>query len=143
MLGAKLRLEAAGSRDDVRRILDWFLMGDLDEVSLGKRVVTIGKFLGHGVFDDWSMSALGRACGETPQAMQERVEVLCEDPLRRSGSKGKAVWQQPEWQRSKSREAQKEHYRKGGRKKKGAKKAARKITKKQGRKNENTRKSND
>lgn len=128
MLGARLRLEAAGSREDVRRILDWFYLGDLEDVALGKRLVTIGKFLGHAAFDDWSMSALGRACGETPQAMQERTEVLCEEPLRISGSKGKAVWQQPEWQRAKSREAQNEHYRtkKAARKKRAAKKEARK-----------------
>ena len=97
-------------------------------MALGKRLVTIGKFLGQAAFDSWSMSALGRACGETPQAMQERTEVLCEEPLRRSGSKGKAVWQQPEWQRAKSREAQNDHYRakKAARKKRAAKKGARK-----------------
>lgn len=110
MLGAKKALEAVGSRDVIRRILDWFFVGAVDEVALGKRVVTVGKFVGHSAFDDWSMSNLGRACGETPQAMQERTEVICEDPLRRSGSKGKAAWQQPEWQRKQSRAAQLKFY---------------------------------
>ncbi len=57
MLGAKLRLEAAGSREDVRRILDWFYLGDLEDVALGKRLVTIGKFLGHAAFDSWNERA--------------------------------------------------------------------------------------
>jgi hypothetical protein len=123
LLGAKLKLSAAGTADDVRRILDWLLMAEPDEVTLGKRVVAVGKFLGHAAFDGWSMSALGRACGETPQAMQERIEAMCEDPLRRSGSRGRAVWQQPDWQREKSREAQERSYQK----KKAAKKRGRKA----------------
>lgn len=110
MLGARKRLEAVGSREMIRRILEWCFLGAGDALSLGKKMVTVGKFLGHAAFDDWSMSNLGRACGETPQAMQERMEVMCEAPLRASGSKGKAAWQQPEWQREQSREAQLKFY---------------------------------
>jgi hypothetical protein len=116
MLGASARLERAGGVHEIRRILDWIFMGAPDPVSLGKRVVTIGKFVSHPAFDEWSMSALGRACGETPQAMQERMEVLCEAPLRASGSKGKAVWQQGDRQRARSSAAQRRFYEeKGGR----------------------------
>ena len=110
MLGAKKRLEAAGSRDEVRRILDWFFQGSPRRLALGKRIVAIGKFVGHSTFADWSMSDLGRACGETPQAMQERMEVLCEAPLRSVGSKGKADWQQGERQRARSSAAQRRSY---------------------------------
>ena len=135
LLGVRTKVEVLGGRDDARRILDWLYHGDPDEVALGKKVVAVGKFLGHSAFDGWSMSALGRACGETPQAMQERTEVVCEDPLRRSGSKGKAVWQQPEWQREKSREAQKDFYeKKKSSRKRARKRAAKKSAKPQAKK---------
>ena len=110
MLGAKKRLEAAGSRDEVRRILDWFFHRSPSRLALGKRIVAIGKFVGYSTFADWSMSDLGRACGETPQAMQERMEALCEAPLRSVGSKGKADWQQGERQRARSSAAQRRSY---------------------------------
>jgi hypothetical protein len=90
MLGARSRLERAGLREEARRIFDWLFMGAPEVRALGKRVIAIGKFVGNSAFDDWSMSELGRVCGETPQAMQERMEVVCESPLRAKGSRGES-----------------------------------------------------
>jgi len=110
MLGARSRLERAGLREEARRIFDWLFMGAPEVRALGKRVIAIGKFVGNSAFDDWSMSELGRVCGETPQAMQERMEVVCESPLRAKGSRGKAIWQQGETQRAASAVAQRRFY---------------------------------
>lgn len=117
VLPGSRRIVEGGERLEIsRRILDFWFMdwkpGKSAPRDVGKRVLAVGKFLCHAELDDWSLSALGRACGETPAGMMERVRKTCNRPIERQGGRGKAAWQQGREQRAGSAEAQRERARK-------------------------------
>jgi len=95
--------------ETTQRLLDRFLAdfrrtGDLVEV--GKRVVSLAKYIGHGSVDNLSLSDLGDAFGQKKATVSARIKRECNQVVEAAGGCGDAKWQQGAAQRAVSADAQ-------------------------------------
>jgi len=73
---------------------------------VGKRVLAMGKMIGHRELENLSLSDIGAACGETKAAVSARIRRECNTPIEASGGVAQARFQQSPAQRAKSAEVQ-------------------------------------
>ena len=104
-------LVRASERVDTMRALLSHVLRDFKKHSsaedVGKRVIAIGKFMGHRELDEFSLKDIGDACGETKATVSARIRREVNDPIEKSGGVAQARFQQTPEQRAKSAKVQK------------------------------------
>lgn len=83
---------------------DFRRTGDVEEV--GRKVVSMAKYVGHSSVDDWSLSDIGKAFKQGKATVSARIKRECNAPVEAAGGVSDAKWQQGAEQRGVSAQAQ-------------------------------------